>query len=128
MTRRAQGGDAKKTAPKGAVVGSSVVTGVTAGRGKKAAKKATSATRKSAPAEGTDEVPPGQRAFAANLARLRSAAGLTQDQLAAKSGVSQSHISALEKGTWEPRLSTILALAKAFGVAPAAFVPGWDGE
>ena len=97
MTRRGQGGDTKKTAPKkGAAAASSAVTGVTAGRGKKAATKAASAARRSAPAE-------------------------------AKSGVSQSHISALEKGTWEPRLSTILALAKAFGVAPAALVPGWDG-
>ena len=73
-------------------------------------------------------MPLGQRAFAASLVRLRKAAGLTQDELAARSGVSQSHISALEKGTWEPRLSTVLAFAKAFGVAPAALVPGWDGD
>jgi len=129
VTRRGQGGDTKKTAPKkGAAAASSAVTGVTAGRGKKAATKTASAARRSEPAKEPDGVPPQQRAFAANLARLRAAAGLTQDQLAAKSGVSQSHISALEKGTWEPRLSTILALAKAFGVAPAAFVPGWDGD
>jgi len=67
-----------------------------------------------------------QRAFAANLIRLRLAAGLTQDELAAKSGISQSNISALENSTWEPRLSTIFALARAFGVAPATLVPGWD--
>lgn len=79
------------------------------------------------PADGPDEVPPERRAFAANLIRLRSASGLTQDQLSARSGVSQSHISGLEKGAWEPRLSTILGLAKAFGVAPAALVRGWDG-
>ena len=64
--------------------------------------------------------------FGESLRRHRLAAGLTQDELSARSGVSQSHISALEKGTWEPRLSTILALAKAFGVAPAALVHGWD--
>jgi DNA-binding XRE family transcriptional regulator len=67
-----------------------------------------------------------QRAFAANLVRLRLGAGLTQDDLAARSGISQSNISALENSTWEPRLSTIFALAKAFGVAPAELVPGWD--
>lgn len=127
MTRRDQGGDTKKTAPKGAAAAPSAVTGVTAGRGKRVATKAAAAARGSASAEEPDGVPPQQRAFATNLTRLRSAAGLTQDQLAAKSGVSQSHISALEKGTWEPRLSTILALAKAFGVTPAALVTGWDG-
>lgn len=61
--------------------------------------------------------------FAANLIRLRLAAGLTQTELSIRSGVSQSHISALERGTWEPRLSTILALAKAFNIAPAALLP-----
>ncbi|MDO9712540.1 helix-turn-helix domain-containing protein [Paracraurococcus lichenis] len=68
----------------------------------------------------------GQHAFAANLIRLRKAAGLTQMELAAKSGVSQSNISALELTTWEPKLSTILALAEALEVPPADLLIGWN--
>lgn len=82
------------------------------------------AGRKSA--KGTADIPPEQRAFAGNLVRLRMAAGMTQDELAAQSGLSQSNISTLEKGTWEPRLSTIFALARALRVAPAELVHGWD--
>ena len=125
MSRRGQCGGTKETAPKGAAGEPHAATGTAEGRARKPPTKAAPAVR--AAAARTGEVPPEQRAFAANLTRLRLAAGLTQDELSARSGVSQSNISALEKGTWEPRLSTILALAKAFGVAPAALLPGWDG-
>jgi DNA-binding XRE family transcriptional regulator len=67
-----------------------------------------------------------QEAFAANLVRLRTAAGLTQGQLAERSGVSQPQISQLERAAQEPRLSTVLALARALGVEPAALLPGTD--
>lgn len=47
---------------------------------------------------------------------LRSAAGLTQDQLAAKAGLSQSLISSLEMGRVpSPTLDTLERLATAFG-------------
>lgn len=124
MTRRSQGGYEKKTALTGVAAKPTTVIGVTAVRSRKASSKPAPATRKSAATKEVDEVPPDQRAFAANLTHLRKAAGLTQDELSARSGVSQSNISALEKGTWEPRLSTIMALARAFGVAPAALLPG----
>ena len=53
-------------------------------------------------------------------------AGLTQAELAEKSGVSQPHVSALERGAWEPRLATIMALAKALNVEPASLLPPLD--
>jgi len=68
-------------------------------------------------------VPAAQATFAACLVRLRKAAGLTQDQLAERSGISQAQISQLERGTWEPRLGTLISLARALGVAPATFLP-----
>jgi DNA-binding XRE family transcriptional regulator len=55
----------------------------------------------------------------ARLARevfeLRKAAGLTQRQLAAKSGVQQADISRIEVGDANPTLATIAALAYALG-------------
>ena len=68
-------------------------------------------------------IPADRRAFAENLIRLRHARGWTQTELADVSGVGQSHISRLERGTWEPRLATIMALAKAFGVQPGDLLP-----
>jgi XRE family transcriptional regulator, fatty acid utilization regulator len=59
---------------------------------------------------------PVRMAFADNLLAARQRAGLTQAQLAAASGVSQRHISALESGLSDPKLSTVTALATALGV------------
>ncbi len=47
---------------------------------------------------------------------LRKAAGLTQRQLAASSGVQQADISRIEAGDANPTLATIAALAYALGV------------
>jgi transcriptional regulator with XRE-family HTH domain len=46
---------------------------------------------------------------------LRKAAGLTQRQLAAKSGVQQADISRIEAGDANPTLATIAAIAYALG-------------
>lgn len=75
------------------------------------------------PGAGRRALPPERLAFAANLQRARQSASLTQAELAEKSGVSQPHISALESGTWEPRLATIMQLARALGVEPGALLP-----
>jgi transcriptional regulator with XRE-family HTH domain len=54
---------------------------------------------------------------AGRLRRLRDASGLTQQQLAVAAGLSVGLVSQLERGTVaDPRLSTILVLAKALGV------------
>jgi transcriptional regulator with XRE-family HTH domain len=48
---------------------------------------------------------------------LRAAAGLTQQELAVKAGLSVSVVSQIEQGTnADPRLSTLAALARALGV------------
>lgn len=60
------------------------------------------------------------------LRRHRMAAGLTQDQLAQLSGVSQAQISQLEKDRWLPRVDALMALAKALGVPAAALLPPDD--
>lgn len=53
------------------------------------------------------------------LAQARKKAGLTQDQLAALSGVDQTTISSLETGRKDsPLFDTVLRLARALNVAP----------
>lgn len=51
-----------------------------------------------------------------NLARLRNQKGLTQEQLADKSGFSQQYISGLERGRRNPTVVTVYELAQALGV------------
>jgi transcriptional regulator with XRE-family HTH domain len=77
------------------------------------------------PAQEPDDaaIPSERKAFAENLTRLRRQRNWTQAELADASGVGQSHISRLEKGTWEPRLATIMSLAKALGVQPGELLP-----
>jgi DNA-binding XRE family transcriptional regulator len=53
--------------------------------------------------------------LALSVIGLRRAAGLTQRQLAAKSGVQQADISRIEAGDANPTLVTIAALAFALG-------------
>ena len=54
---------------------------------------------------------------------LRKGAGLTQRQLAAKSGVQQADISRIEAGEANPTLATIAALAYALGAELALAPP-----
>jgi excisionase family DNA binding protein len=56
------------------------------------------------------------------LRTFREAAGLSQLALAAASGLTHEQISRLESGRQAPYVSTVLALAKALGVAPERFV------
>jgi transcriptional regulator with XRE-family HTH domain len=64
-------------------------------------------------------------AFAKRLRDLRDAAGLTQQEMGTKAGLSISNLAQLEQGQKsDPRLSTILALARALGVKPSKLVDG----
>jgi excisionase family DNA binding protein len=56
------------------------------------------------------------------LRRLREAAGLTQLELAARSGLTHETVSRLERGRRQPQARTLVALAQALGVPPSAFV------
>lgn len=57
-----------------------------------------------------------------NAARLRAAAGLTQEQLAERSGFSQQYISKLEQGRRNPTVVTLYELATALGVSHVELV------
>lgn len=52
-----------------------------------------------------------------NAARIRRERGLTQEQLAVRSGLSQQYISGLERGKRNPAIVTIYELALALGVS-----------
>ncbi len=53
--------------------------------------------------------------LASDLIGLRRARSMTQQQLAAASGIRQSEISRIESGSGNPTLKTIGALARALG-------------
>ncbi len=59
--------------------------------------------------------------FAARLRALRAEAGLTQQELADRSGLKLGAIRALEQGANGPTWASVLALAKALGVDCTAF-------
>ncbi len=56
------------------------------------------------------------------LRRYRDKAGLSQQELADKIGVSKGFISALEGGRSVPNLDRLLQIAEAFGLMPGALV------
>lgn len=55
----------------------------------------------------------------ANLREIREELELTQEELAARSGVQAGEISRIERGQRDPRVSTVLKLAKALRLPPA---------
>src|SRR5919201_5949324 len=62
--------------------------------------------------------PDQHRAFAALLRRHREAAGLTQEALAERAGLSARAIAYLERGTHTPYRDTVSRLADALALAP----------
>lgn len=62
--------------------------------------------------------------FAANLRKQRKAAKLTQEELSAKVGLHPTEISRLERAVREPRLGTIVRLARGLGVTAERLVAG----
>ena len=52
-----------------------------------------------------------------NAARIRLAKGLTQEQLAERSGLSQQYLSGLERGKRNPTIVTLYEIASALGVS-----------
>lgn len=59
--------------------------------------------------------------FAARLRQLREEAGISQYELARRSGLTNQSISLLEKGDREPTWDTVRKLARGLGVSVAAF-------
>jgi transcriptional regulator with XRE-family HTH domain len=57
-----------------------------------------------------------QEILGANVRRLRLAAGMSQEELAARVGVEQFYISGLEAGRRNPTVKTIWSVAQALDV------------
>ncbi len=68
------------------------------------------------PAAANETVAGGLGVLARKARRLRAAAGLTLQDLATQSGISQSALSKIENGQLSPTYEKILALAKGLGV------------
>lgn len=62
--------------------------------------------------------------FAKNLRRARENAGLSQEALGDLCGLHRTEISFLERAQREPRLSTIVKVAKALGIRPSDLLKG----
>jgi transcriptional regulator with XRE-family HTH domain len=62
--------------------------------------------------------------FAANLRRIRTDAALSQGALARRTGLDPTEISRLERAVREPRLGTIVRLARGLDVAVERLVSG----
>ena len=66
-------------------------------------------------------MPQPRKPFARRLQQLREVAGISQYELAKRSGVSKQAVSNLELGNREPSWETVRRLARALGVSVAAF-------
>ena len=72
-----------------------------------------------------DQDPEAARiAFGLRLRQLRLKCGFSQDNLAARTDVHPTAIARFERGAREPRLTTILRLARGLEVAPRALIEG----
>src|SRR3954449_12500413 len=60
-----------------------------------------------------------QERFATNLRRIRTAAGISQEELGYLCDLHRTEVSLLERAAREPRLATIVKLARAPRTAPA---------
>ena len=60
--------------------------------------------------------------FAANLRRHRTRAGLSQERLGFVCKLHRTEISLLERGERDPRLSTVVRIARALDVPPSALL------
>ena len=63
-----------------------------------------------------------------NVKRVRQDKGLTQEELAERSGFSQQYISGLEQGRRNPTIVSIYELATALGVNHMEFVRPTEGR
>ena len=59
-----------------------------------------------------------------NLAALRKNAGFSQEELAFRADVHRTEVSLIERGKRDPRLGTLVKLARALEVAPAILITG----
>lgn len=62
-----------------------------------------------------------------NVRRLRQQAGMTQEELSAKSGFGQQYISDLELGRRNPTILSLYEIAQALGATPTALIEPDEG-
>jgi transcriptional regulator with XRE-family HTH domain len=65
-----------------------------------------------------------QLRFGQNLRLQRGQAGLSQEALGNRAGLHRTEVSLLERAKREPRLSTIVRLARALGISPVELLEG----
>ncbi len=65
-----------------------------------------------------------QRQFAENLRRYRLRAGLSQEALGLRCGLDRTEVGKLERGERQPRLETIVKVARGLDVKPAQLLRG----
>lgn len=67
-------------------------------------------------------------AFARTLRQLRRERDLSQEALASRANLHPKHISDIERATKEPRLFTIVRLARALDMAPDELIAAMDSR
>lgn len=65
-------------------------------------------------------ISPARQALAANVRRLRKAAGLSQDELGDRAGYYGKLVWKIENGTGNPTLNTLASVAAVLGVSLSA--------
>src|ERR1700742_1117263 len=75
------------------------------------------------PNETGSEVSALRMSVGKNVKAARELADLSQRDLCAKTGISQSYLSQVENGTWNIGLDNIERIARAVGVAPYLLLP-----
>jgi len=83
---------------------------------------------KEAPADVLAKLDRYRKAVGEAIKNRREALGFTQQELADKAGIPQSHVSRLEVGKHAPTHVTIKKLAKALRTEPAQLDPGFPDE
>lgn len=66
--------------------------------------------------------------FGNAVKRFRTAAEISQEDLADRSGLHRTYVSLLERGKRNPSLQVIIALANSLGISPAALVESATSE
>ncbi|HEX7153161.1 MAG TPA: helix-turn-helix transcriptional regulator [Thermoanaerobaculia bacterium] len=64
--------------------------------------------------------------FGERMREIRQKAGMTQVELAERSGLAQTRVSELERGVRSPNLATVVRLALALDCKVSALVAGFD--
>lgn len=62
--------------------------------------------------------------FAQNAVRARREQRLTQEEVSDRSGIHVTEVSRIERGLRDPRVTTLLRLARALDVSPADLLEG----